>query len=311
VTLPVSIVIATWNRREDLRRTLCELADLEPVGQIIVVDNASGDGTDAMLATEFPHVISLRQAANLGVPAFGIGLVRASRPFVLLLDDDAVPARGTLPRLVDRLKAAPEDAVVACHILDQDETPVTRDWPKHPLCFWGCGVAIRRSAVAPEPYLFDPRLRLHGTELDLAIRLYARGYRMTYAPDCVVHHRFSPANRSNAARMRSLVPNALWFPAKHLPVRYALPAASRHLGLLAWRAAREGVGPAYLEGLWRGAGELLSVLDDRQAVPAPVARAYFRGVWEFEPLSARALRRVTGWPAARSSRPRGFEELSA
>jgi GT2 family glycosyltransferase len=238
-----------------------------------------------------------------------VGVTLARQELVFLLDDDAIPAPGCLTRALALMESEANIAVIACHILDGAGHAVTDCWPRNPLCFWGCGALVRRAATTADKHFFDPRLRLHGTEMDLCIRLRARGLSVRYAPECVVHHRFSPTNRSSATRIRSLVPNALWFPLKHLPARYAAPAAARYLALLGWRATRAGVAGAYLAGLQHAMRSLPDVWRERRVVPRSVARAYYRGVWEFEPLSARMLRALVGWPSARSTGSNDFEDL--
>jgi rhamnopyranosyl-N-acetylglucosaminyl-diphospho-decaprenol beta-1,3/1,4-galactofuranosyltransferase len=68
----VAAVVLTHNRSALLRETLCSLhAQTRPVDEIVVVDNASTDGTAEMLATDFPHVCHLRLPENTG-PAGGM-----------------------------------------------------------------------------------------------------------------------------------------------------------------------------------------------------------------------------------------------
>ena len=306
--LPLTIVIATWNRCDDLAMTLAGLETLEPVGEILVIDNASTDGTTEMVRQLFPAVNIHRQEVNSGVPAFNIGVLAPPPLDLLLLDDYSIPAPGCLTAAVTIMNAERQIALLACHIVDDAGHAVTDNWPPNPLCFWGCGALVRRALAATDAYFFDPRLRLHGTEMDLCIRLRARGCTVRYAPDCVVHHRVSLANRSKSDRIRALVPSALWFPLKHLPTRFAVPATARHLVLLGWRSIRTGVPRAYIAGLEDAVRELPVVWKERRIVPARVARAYYRGVWEYEPLVRRVLRSLFGWPVARSVGPFDFGE---
>jgi rhamnopyranosyl-N-acetylglucosaminyl-diphospho-decaprenol beta-1,3/1,4-galactofuranosyltransferase len=91
----VGAVVLTYNRADSLRRTLRALErQTRPVDEILVVDNASTDGTAAMLGAEFPHVWHLRLAENTG-PAGGMaaGLQAAAADghrWVWLFGDDDV-----------------------------------------------------------------------------------------------------------------------------------------------------------------------------------------------------------------------------
>ena len=67
--LPITIVIATYNRRDDLVATLAALERLEPVAEVLVVNNASTDGTMEAVGRCFPSVRLVPLESNRGVPA--------------------------------------------------------------------------------------------------------------------------------------------------------------------------------------------------------------------------------------------------
>ena len=67
----VSVAILSCNRRDELRLTLHGLLERGPIWQeILVADNASSDGTPAMLRAEFPGVRLIETGGNLGVSPF-------------------------------------------------------------------------------------------------------------------------------------------------------------------------------------------------------------------------------------------------
>jgi GT2 family glycosyltransferase len=101
----VTAVVVTYNRRDLLRESLqAVMAQTTPVGRVIVIDNASDDGTQEMLATEFPQLDIHRLASNTGGAggfARGIELARASETdWIWLMDDDTVPTQTALERLL-------------------------------------------------------------------------------------------------------------------------------------------------------------------------------------------------------------------
>jgi len=302
-SLPISVVIATHQRHKDLSETLLLLREREQVAEIIVVDNASTDGTSELIRKEFPEVSLIDLRENMGVPAFGVGVEAARQPFIFLLDDDAVPEPGTLHRAVVALQHDPWISVIACHIIDTFGQPVTDQWPPHPLLFWGCGACLRRETIVGLPYFFDPKLFLHGTEMDLAIRLYAKGTWIKYLPDAVVRHRYSPNGRSEAIRIYFLVHSAMRFALKHLPLKYALPACMRHLLVLLIKALNENCVGAYLLGLVSASKQINELLRTRQPVSRKIARIYYDQVWEYEPLARRIAQALTGRPLSRREKP--------
>ncbi|NJK82313.1 MAG: glycosyltransferase, partial [Chloroflexaceae bacterium] len=163
-TWTLAIIIVAWNVRDLLRRCL-QTVDESLAGsnisyQVLVVDNASHDGTAAMVRTEFPAVRLLEPGANLGfvggnnlaLRALGFGAPGAAPvEYVLLLNPDTEPVGDALPRLVHALAAAP-DLVAAGPMLCYgdgslqssrrrfptrrtfffESTPLARLWPANP-----------------------------------------------------------------------------------------------------------------------------------------------------------------------------------
>lgn len=103
----VSVVVVSYNCKNELRRCLASLHHVE----VIVVDNASTDGSAEMVAAEFPSVRLIRNKSNVG---FGSGnnrgLELASGEFALLLNPDAVASDGAISILAEFLQSKPECA---------------------------------------------------------------------------------------------------------------------------------------------------------------------------------------------------------
>lgn len=76
----LAIVIATRNRRETFLRTLEELSALEQSHRVVVVDNASGDGTESTLRARGPETTVISLSRNLGSAARTCGVLEASEP---------------------------------------------------------------------------------------------------------------------------------------------------------------------------------------------------------------------------------------
>ena len=101
----VIAVVVTWNRRALLAEALQALQEQTvPVTRIIVVDNASDDGTGSMLSAQFPDVEVVRSQVNTGgAGGFAIGIDRAlthESDALWLMDDDTVARPGALDALV-------------------------------------------------------------------------------------------------------------------------------------------------------------------------------------------------------------------
>jgi GT2 family glycosyltransferase len=112
MTARVCAVVVTYNRCELLRACLTALlAQTRPLDRILVVDNASSDGTPELLAREFPTVDARRLARNEGgTGGFheGMKAAAADAEWLWLLDDDTVARPDALERLLAGVERAPE-----------------------------------------------------------------------------------------------------------------------------------------------------------------------------------------------------------
>ena len=123
----VDAVVVTWNRRDLLVESLeAVAAQTRAPHRVIVVDNASDDGTAELLAERFPRIATIRTTLNIGgAGGFALGLERAlddGSDAVWLMDDDTVPEPTALERLVDvRTRYAGETpALVASKVVWTD-----------------------------------------------------------------------------------------------------------------------------------------------------------------------------------------------
>jgi GT2 family glycosyltransferase len=273
----VALVMVTRDRRERTLRTLREIERCTPGHAVVVVDNASGDGTAAAVREQFPGVQVVALGENLGGGGRTAGARHVDTPYVAFVDDDSWWAPGALQRAADILDAHPRLAVLAARVLVGEEQrldPVCALMARSPLPraadmpgpsvlgFVACGAVVRRA-----PFLraggFDARYGIGGEEELLAVDLARAGWGLAYVDEVVAHHHPSPL-RNRAARSRRQVRNALWT----AWLRRSLPTALRH-------TAR---GPAHhgataWGGLADAARGLPWVLRERRAVPPELERA--------------------------------------
>lgn len=211
----VTTVVMTRNRWADLEETLPRHQ-----GPVIVVDNASDDGTPARLRRSFPEVQLIRLSTNEGAVARNHGVEAARTPYVAFADDDSWWETGALFRAAEVLDLHPDIAVVAGRILVGDEgrldpvcalmasSPLPRpdalsDVPGVPvLGFVACGAVVRRDAFL-EAGGFDPVVKFPGEEERLALDLAVAGRHLVYADHVVARHRPSES-RPPTVRRRAL-----------------------------------------------------------------------------------------------------------
>lgn len=95
----VSVVVVSYNTQEKLKKCL---AAIEPEHEIIVVDNASDDGSPEMVRSEFPHARLVVNAENVGFGAANNqGIALALGELILLLNSDCYAEPGAIKRLAD------------------------------------------------------------------------------------------------------------------------------------------------------------------------------------------------------------------
>lgn len=272
----LAVVVLTYNRVDEVMRTVARLLAVPERPPVIVVDNGSSDGTVDRLARDAPEVEVIALDRNLGAAGRNAGVERVDRPYVAFCDDDTWWAPGSLARAADLLDAHPRLAAVTARVLVgaaecEDPTcavmaasPLRRvdGLPGVPILGFMAGAAMVRRSAFLTVGGFDPRLFLGGEEALVAMDLAARGWAMAYASNLVVHHHPSPS-RDVRARRRLLVRNALWLAWLRRPVGSALRRTWREV-----RETRDRV--SALLGAAQALGGLPWVLRHRRVVPGEV-----------------------------------------
>ena len=158
----LSIIIVTWNCREYVRNCLRSIRDYPPAGSsdIIVVDNASTDGTVEMIRAEYPDVRIIRNASNDGfASANNTALREVDSKYVLLLNPDTEVKEGAIDALMRYAESHPEAWCVGPKILNTDGS-LQRTGVRFPT-FWN---------VTVETLMVDrifPRSRIFGRQREL------------------------------------------------------------------------------------------------------------------------------------------------
>lgn len=225
----VRVVVPSWNVRDLLRECLAALAASRGVElETVVVDDASADGSAAMVAREFPGVRLVALERNVGfAAACNRGLAGFAAPYALLLNADACVAPDAVARLTQFLEEHAAYAAAAPRLVNQDGSTqracmafprlATALWFATPLEQWfpdsrelaryflrdfdhaserdvpqppAACLLLRRAALESlGAPAFDERLALYFNDVDLSLRLARAGWRTRFLPDArVVHH---------------------------------------------------------------------------------------------------------------------------
>ncbi len=238
----LSVVIVTRNRLPELLTTLRRLRALPEKPRVVVVDNASSDGTPQSVRYCYPDVEVISLDGNLGAAGRNVGVEHVGTPYVAFSDDDSWWASGSLSRAADLFDAHPRLALLAARTLvgpEEREDPICAEMAASPLPaepdlpgppvlgFLACAAAVRRSAYL-EVGGFDPSLHFGGEEELLAADLASAGWGLAYTGDLTVHHHPSTVRDARATR-RLAIRNNLWFAWRRRPLASAV---RRTIGLL-------------------------------------------------------------------------------
>ena len=250
----LSIIIVSYNARDDLDRCLASLHECPPSvrHEIIVVDNASNDGS-ADAARKWPDVRVIESGDNRGFAAGNnIGIRASIGQHLLLLNSDTIVPKGAIDALLSELHRYADLAIVGPRLVDGEGraelsfgrmiSPVTelrqrrlvrahqagdrsmsrqiealtreQHWPD-----WVSGACLLvRRADAEAVGLLDERYFMYTEDVDFCAAVRARGRRVLFTPAAeVVHLRGRSVRSAPVATRAAYRRSHLAFYEKHHP----------------------------------------------------------------------------------------------
>ena len=237
MTHQVSVVIVSWNTRQMLLDALASFLPWRDVeGEVVVVDNASADGSADAVEEQYPDVQVIRNDRNLGF-AGGVntGLRAARYPWVLLLNTDTLVIDDAIARLLDYAAEHPEVGIAGPRVRNGDGSfqPSCLRFPSllnlalsavflqrfssDSDVFYrersggappragrvdavsGCCFLIRDS-VLEKVGVLDEGYFMYVEEIDLCYRAWRAGFEVHYAPVGEITHFFAGSSRQEPRR---------------------------------------------------------------------------------------------------------------
>ena len=148
--MDLSIIIVSWNVKDRLQNCLRSIFD--NIGnlpnEVFVVDNASEDGSQYMVQTEFPQVKIVVNRHNAGFAKANNQAIKiASGKYVLLLNPDMLIKENTIQEMVKFMDSHPEAGIAGCHLVSEkgETVPHVRRFP---------GVWDQLAIILKLPHLF-------------------------------------------------------------------------------------------------------------------------------------------------------------
>ena len=266
---------------------------LDPI-EVIVVDNASTDGSDAAVEERFAGRISLlRNPRNLGFGAGNnVGLRAARGRFVLLLNNDAEASPALVEELVRAADGDERIGMVAAKVLLYGQPDVIDttghllypdglnrgrgrlelDHGQYDRCrtalFPSGAVGLYRRRMLDAIGLFDESFFLYGDDAELGLRGRRAGWECAFAPRAVAHHHYSrSAGPYSALKAFHVERNRVWVLLKLFPWTLVLASPCYTAARLLWQAI----------GVATGRGAAARLAGDLSALA--LAGIVFRAWW--------------------------------
>jgi GT2 family glycosyltransferase len=279
----LSIVIPCHNRADLLRACLASVRRHAPAAEIVVVDDASLDGSATGVVNSFPNIRTIRLPTRSGFcVAANTGLRATTQPIVELLNDDTEVTPGWAESALARFDN-PQVAAVAPLVLrwpgevaGQAVIDSAGDWyfpggfagkrgrgqPLTPRYLRSCRVfgasassAFYRREVVLRLGAFPESFGAYFEDVDLSFRIRQAGYGIVYEPASRVLHHVSashgPPSHDLLAQQSRNEERVFWRNTPPAKLPFALPLHVAVLAAKAWKRGREGTLRPWLRGRWR------------------------------------------------------------
>lgn len=212
----ITIVIVTYNSRDDLAECLQSVVEQDYTGfEVVVVDNNSTDNTIGFTKENFPSVRVIENSENYGpAKGYNIGIRASSGEYVVLLNPDTIVEKGWLYQLLSGL--GEDEEIAACqskillynkpNVINTEGNEVNylgftwcRNYGKanvydgqieETLGLSVCSAIIRRH-VLEEVGFFDEDFFMYLDDTDLGLRMRLMGYKVVCNPRSIVYHKYT------------------------------------------------------------------------------------------------------------------------
>jgi GT2 family glycosyltransferase len=245
----LSIIIVNWNTRDLLAQCLESICDTisNLAFEIIVVDNASTDGSQEMIRQRFPQVRLIENDQNVGFArANNQALIISQGRYFLLLNSDTIVLPHALEKMVQFADAHSDAGIIGCRLFNSDSS-LQASWASFPT-FWsevlgrnfrarrlveeeplayevdwvGGACMLVRPAAISEVGLLDESFFMYSEETDWCFRMRRHGWKVYYLASAeVIHLGGGSASRTSVTQLVRLYESKMRFFRKHYGARQA------------------------------------------------------------------------------------------
>lgn len=187
----VATITLSWNGKNDLRELLnCVKKQTLKPNEVIVVDNASTDGTAEMVRKEFPFVRFYLLDKNYGyAKGYNIAFSKVSKDidYVIVLDHDVLIDRNYIKTAVERFEKEPDSTIIIAGDVEEPKIKTLATNEGYITDFHGSCYAYRNKHR--KHIKFCEEFFAYNNEADLSSRLLSKGFRILFYPKCKVFHK--------------------------------------------------------------------------------------------------------------------------
>lgn len=277
----VTVVIPNYNNITLLNNLIISLSSSISLDQVIIVDNASQDGSVDYIREHYPDITLVVNDINKGFAyAVNQGIKLVKTEYVMLLNNDTVITEDTLLNLIKTINIHPNVFSVSSKMIQYHNNDLLDDvgdeytimgWSKrrgynHNVSeyvddeevFSACaGAALYKTAIFDEIGLFDEKFESYVEDMDLSFRARLHGYKSYYSSNAVVYHYGSATtgSRYNPFKVRISARNNIYLIYKNMPLWMKIVnGIFILLGILIKYIffTRKNLGKEYAEGIREG-----------------------------------------------------------
>jgi GT2 family glycosyltransferase len=211
----ISVLIVTWNRVEELQRSIDSVyqqsfQDFE----VVVIDNASTDGTFELVAERYPRIKLIRTAFNMGCPSGrNLGFSNCLGEYIYCLDDDGWLEKDALKYALECFELYENVAIVQSQVNEVVKNQLVRKrFSSHKSIkvgsFSGGCSMIKKDILEKVGYYPEDFFR-QCEEEDLMLRIFDAGWECAFEPRSVMYHAPSFLNRNEYTNYKYTLCNSI------------------------------------------------------------------------------------------------------
>lgn len=246
----VSVIIVNYNGKKLIKECLDALFKIsypENKLEVMVVDNASTDGSAKYIRSNYRKVKVIQSQVNNYCRSCNIGITNARGDYIVLLNNDVIVKKQWLSRLVKVMEGDPSIGALTSKLLREDGTIQNVGHYELPNFYWeergagkksseynsvseidsisGACILYRKKALE-QVGLLDEDFVMFGEDVDMCIRLKQKGWKLVYVPSSVAYHKFHGSCDERFSR-ELIERNRLLLVAKHYPHKLAAALIGR------------------------------------------------------------------------------------